>query len=92
MEEQPYSPTHTHLLSGIEKEADSIIWDAHKMMLVHICTAVLFKDARHHSIISNKKGSYVFHEQEVVGTDTIPLYDRMPNRPWGPNYFGVSPS
>ena len=67
------SRQHAHLLQGIEK-ANSIIWDAHKMMLVPaLCTAVLFKDARYQTDNFQQKGSYVFHEQEVVGMDTMPF-------------------
>ena len=59
-------------IKGIER-ADSIIWDAHKMMRVPaLCTAVLFRNYKH--LVNNfkQKGSYVFHESEVVGIDSMP--------------------
>jgi L-2,4-diaminobutyrate decarboxylase len=59
-------------IEGIEK-ADSVIWDAHKMMRVPaLCTAVLFKNYNHQINNFKQKGSYVFHENEVVGMDTMP--------------------
>lgn len=40
------SPTHRALLAGIAR-ADSVVWDAHKMMLCPaLTTAVLFKDGK----------------------------------------------
>ena len=60
-------------IAGIEK-ADSIIWDAHKMLQVPaLCTAVLFKNQEHQWNNFKQKGSYVFHENEVVGMDSMPF-------------------
>lgn len=60
------------LLKGAEK-ATSIIWDAHKMMRVPaLCTAVLFNDFSHQAKAFQQKGSYVFHDTEVVGMDSMP--------------------
>ncbi len=59
-------------VKGIEK-ADSLIWDAHKMMRVPaLCTAVLFKNQYHQFNNFTQKGSYVFHSTEVVGMDSMP--------------------
>lgn len=59
-------------VKGIEK-ATSIIWDAHKMMRVPaLCTAVLFRDFRDQAAAFQQKGSYVFHDTEVVGMDSMP--------------------
>jgi len=59
-------------VAGIEK-ADSIIWDAHKMLQVPaLCTAVLFKKQEHQWNNFSQKGSYVFHENEVIGMDSMP--------------------
>jgi L-2,4-diaminobutyrate decarboxylase len=59
-------------VAGIEK-ADSIIWDAHKMLQVpSLCTAVLFKNQEHQWNNFRQKGSYVFHENEVIGMDSMP--------------------
>jgi L-2,4-diaminobutyrate decarboxylase len=66
------SSTYKEVLDGIQT-ADSLIWDAHKMMRVPaLCTAVLFKKARHQKQAFQQKGSYVFHENEVVGIDSMP--------------------
>lgn len=60
------------LVKGIEK-AHSIIWDAHKMMRVPaLCTAVLFRDFTYQAAAFQQKGSYVFHDTEVVGMDSMP--------------------
>ncbi|WP_340076910.1 pyridoxal phosphate-dependent decarboxylase family protein [Leptobacterium sp. I13] len=59
------------LLKGAEM-ADSMIWDAHKMMQTSsLSTAVLFKDykALHHTF--NQKGSYLFFEKDQIGVDVI---------------------
>jgi len=59
-------------MKGAEK-ADSLIWDAHKMMRVPaLCTAVLFKNQFHQYNNFKQKGSYVFHSTEVIGMDSMP--------------------
>ena len=61
------------LVKGIER-ADSVIWDAHKMLRVSsLCTAVLFRDQQHQWNCFHQKGSYVFHENKVVGIDSMPF-------------------
>ncbi len=65
-------PESKKYVKGIEK-ARSLIWDAHKMMRVPaLCTAVLFKDFRDQAAAFQQKGSYVFHDTEVVGMDSMP--------------------
>lgn len=47
------------LLKGIER-ADSVNWDAHKMMMVpSLCTAVIFKNAKHSFEVFQEKASYL---------------------------------
>ena len=66
------SKKYKKLVTGIEK-ADSIIWDAHKMMQVpSLCTAVLFKDFKFQAGTFRQKGTYVFHDDEVLGIDSMP--------------------
>ena len=65
-------PESKKYVKGIEK-ARSLIWDAHKMMRVPaLCTAVLFKDFKNQAAAFQQKGSYVFHDTEVVGMDSMP--------------------
>jgi L-2,4-diaminobutyrate decarboxylase len=53
------SPKHRHLLRGIER-ADSVIWDAHKMLLQPaLVTAVLFRDQRHSAGAFAQDASYL---------------------------------
>ena len=67
------SKTEKSKVSGIER-ADSVIWDAHKMLQVPaLCTAVLFKNQEHQWNNFRQKGSYVFHENEVIGMDSMPF-------------------
>ncbi len=67
------SDKHRQKVKGIEK-ADSLIWDAHKMLRVPaLCTAVLYKNQKDMWNSFNQKGSYVFHEIEVIGMDTMPF-------------------
>jgi len=66
------SDTEKKLLKGVER-ADSIIWDAHKMMRTSaLCAAVLFKDKQTMEGSFQQKGSYLFHEKEEVGFDLMP--------------------
>jgi L-2,4-diaminobutyrate decarboxylase len=81
------SKKEKHKLKGIKK-ADSIIWDAHKMMRVpSLCTAVLFKNYTSQIDNFKQKGSYVFHNDEVVGMDTMPYTIECTKSPLGPKLF-----
>lgn len=65
------SPTERHFLKGV-KRANSLVWDTHKMMQTStLCAAVLFKDYQTLGTTFQQKGSYLFHEKEEVGRDTI---------------------
>ena len=66
-------PSESHKVKGIER-ADSLIWDAHKMLRVPaLCTAVLFRNQHHQWNCFHQKGSYVFHDSQVVGIDSMPF-------------------
>jgi L-2,4-diaminobutyrate decarboxylase len=67
------SERYKKLVQGIQ-QADSVIWDAHKMLRVPaLCTAVLFKNQEQMWNSFHQKGSYVFHENEVIGMDSMPF-------------------
>ncbi|MCA9062521.1 MAG: aminotransferase class I/II-fold pyridoxal phosphate-dependent enzyme [Planctomycetaceae bacterium] len=54
------SSRHRHLLSGIER-ADSVVWDAHKMMFVPaLCAAVLYKNKSHRLETFRQSAPYLF--------------------------------
>lgn len=56
------SAKYAALLGGIER-ADSIVWDAHKMMLMpSLCTAVLFRDAAHLEGAFSQRASYLLSD------------------------------
>jgi len=57
------SPKHRALLSGIER-ADSVVWDAHKMLLMPaLVTAVLFRDGQRSYAAFAQDAAYLFAEQ-----------------------------
>jgi L-2,4-diaminobutyrate decarboxylase len=54
------SPKYRHLVKGIER-ADSVVWDAHKMMLMPApATAVLFRNGESSSHAFAQQASYLF--------------------------------
>jgi L-2,4-diaminobutyrate decarboxylase len=56
------SPRHRELLDGIE-EADSVVWDAHKMLRTSsLCAAVLVRRDRDLPGAFQQKASYLFYE------------------------------
>jgi L-2,4-diaminobutyrate decarboxylase len=66
------SGEYRHLLKGIQK-ADSMIWDAHKMMQTSsLSTGLLFKDKKHYHGAFAQKASYLIHEKENPGYDVLP--------------------
>jgi L-2,4-diaminobutyrate decarboxylase len=53
------SPRYAPLLRGIDR-ADSIVWDAHKLMLMpSMCTAVLFRDHAHLDKTFRQQAAYL---------------------------------
>ena len=65
------SKKYKHLLKGIEK-ADSLTWDAHKLMQVPtLCAALLVKDHNSIDTAFKQEASYLFHEKEQPGFDFI---------------------
>jgi L-2,4-diaminobutyrate decarboxylase len=65
------SPDYCHLMDGVEL-ADSLTWDAHKMMRTpSVCAALLVRD---HLTIDNafdQEASYLFHDKDQPGFDFL---------------------
>lgn len=65
------SEQHKHLLAGLER-ADSLIWDAHKMMRAPgLCASVLMKNRNHLDNAFQQQASYLFHDKNQNGFDAI---------------------
>ena len=65
------SSKHRGLMAGVE-HADSMIWDAHKMMRTPtLCAAILVKDHRDLDRAFQQEASYLFHEKNQPGFDFI---------------------
>lgn len=61
------------LIKGVHR-ADSIIWDAHKMMRTSsLCAAALFKRPEDLSNAFKQEGSYLFHDKDQPGFDVMPF-------------------
>jgi L-2,4-diaminobutyrate decarboxylase len=59
------SPAYRHQVKGIER-ADSVVWDAHKLMLMPaLVTAVLFREGRRSFEAFAQEASYLFHGQDT---------------------------
>jgi L-2,4-diaminobutyrate decarboxylase len=66
------SPRLRHLLDGVEL-ADSLVWDAHKMLRAPtLCAAVLVRDARWLDAAFRQDASYLFHPKDEPGFDFMP--------------------
>ncbi len=65
------SNKYGYLLNGI-KRVDSIVWDAHKMMMTPtLCAAVLVRDHRNLDNAFQTEASYLLHEKDQPGYDFI---------------------
>ncbi|MCP4348321.1 MAG: aminotransferase class V-fold PLP-dependent enzyme [Desulfobacterales bacterium] len=65
------SDRHRNLLKGIEL-ADSLTWDAHKMMRTPtLCAALLVRDHQYLDNAFEQEASYLLHEKERPGFDFI---------------------
>ncbi len=58
------SNTYRHLAAGIER-ADSVVWDAHKMLFVPpLCAAVLYRQAEHQFAAFQQNAPYLFQSDD----------------------------
>jgi len=65
------SEKYKYRLKGVEK-ADSIVWDAHKLMRVPtLCAALLVRDHKNIDHAFEQEASYIFHDKEQPGFDFI---------------------
>jgi L-2,4-diaminobutyrate decarboxylase len=65
------SPRLRRLLDGVEL-ADSLVWDAHKMLRAPtVCAAVLVRDSRDLDRAFQQEASYLFHEKDEPGYDFL---------------------
>ncbi len=65
------SPRHRMLLDGVAL-ADSLTWDAHKMLRTPtLCAAVLVRDHRDLDGAFREEASYLFHDKDEPGIDFI---------------------
>lgn len=65
------SPRHRALLDGVDL-ADSLVWDAHKMLRAPtLCAAVLVRDRRSLDGAFQEEASYLFHDKDQPGMDLI---------------------
>ena len=61
------SPRHRHLVEGLER-ADSVVWDAHKMLFVPgLCAMVFYRDRSHRFETFRQEAPYLF---DPVGSGT----------------------
>jgi L-2,4-diaminobutyrate decarboxylase len=65
------SPAQRELLLGIER-ADSVIWDAHKLLQVSgLCAAVLVRNDVSLDRAFQQEASYLFYDHEATGVDLL---------------------
>jgi glutamate/tyrosine decarboxylase-like PLP-dependent enzyme len=67
------SGTHRHLMTGVE-QADSVVWDAHKMLgMTLICSVLLVKERGHMlNTFSTHGTDYLFHADDEDPADLGP--------------------
>ncbi len=62
-----FSDKHRHILDGIDL-ADSVAWDAHKMLFVPaLCTYLFYKDAKHSWEAFSQDAPYLFDPSDPQG-------------------------
>lgn len=65
------SKRYRRLMDGVEL-ADSLTWDAHKMMRTpSVCAALLVRDHRTIDTAFDQEASYLFHDKEQPGFDFL---------------------
>ncbi len=67
------SEKYGHLLKGVN-QADSIVWDAHKMLQTSsLCAMVLFKESQNVEKVFNQEASYLSDTEDGVPLGTFPF-------------------
>jgi L-2,4-diaminobutyrate decarboxylase len=83
------SPLYKALMDGVEL-ADSLSWDAHKLMRTPtLCAAVLVRDARTLDGAFRQEASYLFHDKAQPGVDFIHRTVECPKSALGFRFFAV---
>ena len=81
------SDTKKNLLKGAHL-ADSLVWDAHKMLETSaLSAAVLFKNLRHLEQTFKQKGDYLFFEKDNIGFDVMDKAIECTKAPLGTKAF-----
>jgi L-2,4-diaminobutyrate decarboxylase len=82
------SPAHRGLLRGIEL-ADSVVWDAHKMLRTSsLCAAILVRDLRSLDAAFQQSASYLIYEDaEAAGPDLLGRQVECTKAPLGLKLF-----
>jgi L-2,4-diaminobutyrate decarboxylase len=82
------SPAHRGLLRGIE-QADSVVWDAHKMLRTSsLCAAILVRDLRRLDAAFQQSASYLIYEDaEATGPDLLGRQVECTKAPLGLKIF-----
>jgi L-2,4-diaminobutyrate decarboxylase len=82
------SPAHRGLLRGIE-QADSLVWDAHKMLRTSsLCAAILVRDVRRLDAAFQQSASYLIYEDaEASGPDLLGRQVECTKAPLGLKVF-----
>jgi L-2,4-diaminobutyrate decarboxylase len=82
------SPRHRDLLRGIE-QADSLVWDAHKMLRTSsVCAAVLVRDSARLDAAFQQQASYLIYEDpRAAGPDLLGRQVECTKAPLGLKIF-----
>jgi L-2,4-diaminobutyrate decarboxylase len=82
------SPAHRGLLRGVE-QADSVVWDAHKMLRTSsLCAAILVRDVRRLDAAFQQSAAYLIYENaEAAGPDLLGRQVECTKAPLGLKVF-----
>jgi L-2,4-diaminobutyrate decarboxylase len=82
------SPEHRRLLRGINR-ADSVVWDAHKMLRTSsVCAAILVREAPRLEAAFRQQASYLIYEDtEAAGPDLLGRQVECTKAPLGLKIF-----